>query len=112
MPAVPFFAPESCMPDEELLLYRPEHHQHQANRRQLGQHSKNHTQASGHFSSTQKCGEALTHTNTLAASFRIFQMVPAADKKNHADHKAQQQQAEVGKTKQLRNQHTASPITV
>jgi hypothetical protein len=101
MPARCLFAPEACVPDEDLPVDRSQHDQYQTDRGKLREHAEGYSQPTGKFSRAQKHCEGRAHADALRAALRVSEVAPAAGDKDCRNHKPQQQQAEVSELREL-----------
>src|SRR6266446_3032099 len=86
MPAVRFLSPETGMPHENLFIDCAQHDQDQAEGGELSQNTQHDSQAAQDFTGADQDGEVLAQTDAFAASFRIFEVVPAAGDEDYSDH--------------------------
>ena len=86
VPAISFLSPETGVPHENLFIDRTEQNQDQAEGGQLGKSAEHDSQAAQDFTGADQDGEVLAQTDAFAASFRIFEVVPAAGDEDYSDH--------------------------
>src|ERR671916_220754 len=74
VPTVAMLAPESCLPDEDLLLNCTEHHQDQTDDGKLCQDSEGNPEASGQLGDSEEASKCRTRSNAGSAPDRILGM--------------------------------------
>src|SRR5579863_7580118 len=77
VPARSFLAPEASVPREYLQIDSAQHYYHQAQRRELREHSESYTQPSGNFRDSKKNGKTLAHPDTLGTLCGFRNVTPA-----------------------------------
>jgi hypothetical protein len=77
-------APESCLPDEYLLLDCTEHDQDQTDGGELREDSKGYGEPAGQLSDTKEAGECRTLPDTRSAGDRVPGMAPATGHEDEA----------------------------
>jgi hypothetical protein len=101
VPAIGFLSPETGVPHEDLFIDCAQHDQDQAQGGGLSQNTEHDSQAAQHFAGSDQDGEVLAQTNALAASFRIFEVVPAAGDEDDSDHPPEQKKSKIGELREL-----------
>src|ERR1700689_3806181 len=109
MPAVGFLAPESNVPDKNLLLDGTEANEDEADGGKLSQDTEGYAEAAGQFGASQKDSETLAHANVFAAGCRFGGVAPAALHEDGGDHQPKQEKSEVGVLGKLR-ENVQSPV--
>ena len=101
MPARSFLAPEASVPREYLQIDSAQHYYHQAQRRELREHSESYTQPSGNFRDSKKNGKTLAHPDTLGTLCGFRNVTPATGDEYERHHESQQQNSEIGEASKL-----------
>jgi hypothetical protein len=86
VPSIGFLSPETAMPHENLFIDCAQHDQDQAEGGELGQNAQDNSQGAQDFASADQGGEILAQADAFAASFRVFEVVPAAGDEDYSDH--------------------------
>jgi len=101
VPARGFLSPETGMPRENLFIDCTQHDQDQAEGGDLGQNTQHDSQAAQDFTGTDQDREVLAQADAFAASFRIFEMVPAAGDEDDSHHQPEQKESKIGELREL-----------
>src|SRR5436190_1022823 len=101
VPAVSSLAPKTGLPDEDLLLDRPEHDQDQSDRGELNEGAECDPQASEHLTGAEHDREAATDADALGTFGGVFEVIQAAGEEHHCDHQSQEQEPDAAESQQL-----------
>ncbi len=95
MPAVAVLAPESCLPDEDLLLNCTQHDEDQSEGSELSQYPECHSQPTRQLGQAEEAGKARAHPDALTSGDWVLKVTPAAGDEHQTDQESHEEEGKV-----------------